>query len=902
METVESIFLVLAYVAAVGFLISGMDDLFFDSQFLVYLWRHRRQPHLTLNQLKLEPEQWIAVFVPAWHEGGVVNKMAEYAARVLWYERYDIFIGVYPNDPHTNECVDAICAANPRIHKVRVPHDGPTNKADCLNWIYRAMRLNEVPGTREYKLIAIHDAEDVLHPLVLKVYNYAVPRHYDMAQLPVFALELPILKHWAGNTYVDDFSELHTKDLFARQAMGGVVPSAGVGTAFARAALDRLAAENNGDPFRVGNVTEDYEVGIRIKRAGFRTGVVSVPVERAVRRKRPDGTPAAPETVTEIVATREAFPATFRAAVRQRTRWILGISFQTWEQTGWAGTLPVRYTLLRDRRAPLTHVINMIGYVVLVWVVCQWLFRLTPWAADFYLRPLFVPDSLLWKITIIDTCLLGFRAVQKFVSVLHIYNWRQALCSIPRVAVGNLINFIATVRAAALYAGHKLLGRPIVWHKTAHSFPGEAELAEYTKTIEDLLVEAGLVTREQIAQALQLEPSGSAPLRLLRLGLLGERHFTEIWARHSGLPERFVDPAEVPGTLLRRFPETRSLELEALPVAQKAEHVLVAFREPPGEALVSNLERQFGKPVEAVLARPANIAFARDHAYARLVLAPSRLEACLTRFHQAANASADAYLEALRSRHTSRQSLPDVLVDKGLMSEPQARRLWGECLDCFPCDSAEFALCAELYREIGPPFWWLHRMLPITWGTIATAAPLHPLLVEWLARKMGAQVEFVAELPGKFDLAARNLGVEVDPDQLLLDRLVARGALPREQMPRLQSMRSLITDAVRQWLVLQRLVTEEQVHEAFLDICRLPAAGQWRAEEVRRLAPVLPPGFTEENGCYLLEESPAGLRVGLAQLPSASALRKLHDRLSGYALFFQALSYEEVKALRALWR
>jgi hypothetical protein len=167
---------------------------------------------------------------------------------------------------------------------------------------------------------------------------------------------------------------------------------------------------------------------------------------------------------------------------------------------------------------------------------------------------------------------------------------------------------------------------------------------------------------------------------------------------------------------------------------------------------------------------------------------------------------------------------------------------------------------------------------------------------------MGAQVEFVAELPGKFDLAARNLGVEVDPDQLLLDRLVARGALPREQMPRLQSMRSLITDAVRQWLVLQRLVTEEQVHEAFLDICRLPAAGQWRAEEVRRLAPVLPPGFTEENGCYLLEESPAGLRVGLAQLPSASALRKLHDRLSGYALFFQALSYEEVKALRALWR
>ena len=38
MEIVEQIFFVLAAVAAIGFLVSGLDDLFFDSQFLVYLW------------------------------------------------------------------------------------------------------------------------------------------------------------------------------------------------------------------------------------------------------------------------------------------------------------------------------------------------------------------------------------------------------------------------------------------------------------------------------------------------------------------------------------------------------------------------------------------------------------------------------------------------------------------------------------------------------------------------------------------------------------------------------------------------------------------------------------------------------------------------------------------------
>jgi len=169
MEILEHIFVALAYVAVIGFLINGLDDLFFDVGFLHFLWRSRKDRHLTLQDLKLVPEQWIALFVPAWQEGGGVNKMAEYASRICIYERYDIFIGVYPNDPETIQCVDKLSAVNSRIHKVVVPHAGPTSKADCLNWIYKAMRLNEVPGVREYKVIALHDAEDVLHPLVLKV-------------------------------------------------------------------------------------------------------------------------------------------------------------------------------------------------------------------------------------------------------------------------------------------------------------------------------------------------------------------------------------------------------------------------------------------------------------------------------------------------------------------------------------------------------------------------------------------------------------------------------------------------------------------------------------------------------------------------------------------------------------
>ena len=57
MDFVENIFLALAYFAVIGFLISGLDDFFFDSQFLVFLFRNRKQPHITLKELKLAPEQ-----------------------------------------------------------------------------------------------------------------------------------------------------------------------------------------------------------------------------------------------------------------------------------------------------------------------------------------------------------------------------------------------------------------------------------------------------------------------------------------------------------------------------------------------------------------------------------------------------------------------------------------------------------------------------------------------------------------------------------------------------------------------------------------------------------------------------------------------------------------------------
>jgi adsorption protein B len=897
MEIIEQCFLVLAYIAVIGFLISGLDDLFFDSHFLLYLFRNRGKRPVTLSQLKGAPEQWTAVFVPAWREGGIVNRMAEYAARVLLYEKYDIFVGVYPNDPETVACLDRVRVTHPRIHKVVVPHYGPTSKADCLNWIYRAMRLNEAPGVREYKLIALHDAEDVLHPLVLKVYNYFVPRLYDMGQVPVFALEHPVWKYWTANTYIDDFSELHTKDLFVRESLGGVVPSAGVGTCFTRDSIDMLAAENGGDPFRIGNLTEDYEVGIRIKRAGLRTGVINVPVERIVRPHKPGGMFGPPRTVTEIVAVREAFPSTFCAAVRQRTRWILGISFQTWEQTGWAGTAAMRYTLLRDRRAPLTHLLNMAGYLTLGFVVFQWLFGYSPWAERFYLRPLFTADSIFWKIVIVDTWLLAYRALQKFISVKCVYNLKQACFSIPRVVLSNFINFIATIRALYLYLTSKLFHHPIVWHKTAHVFPGEAELREYAKTIEDLLVEQGLVTREQIFEALKTESGGSAPLCLLRLGLLDEEQFTGIWARHSGLPVRRLHPALLPLPILRRFPEAHSKQCQALPLEITNAHLVIAFREPPAPIQLRQLTRQLGQPVQPVLTWPSSLDYARDRAYPNLVLPLSPLHNWIDRLRQAAGLPAPAIEECLADQQRTRKNLADILVDRGRLQESQARQLWAQQLGLPPASAPSPILDQVTLDAAGPAFWWLHRLVPLAGNAILIAAPLQPRLGSWLAGRLGRTPVFQAELPSRLESIARHLKAWVDPDQALLECLVHQGVLPAAEMPNLRARLGLLTDPVHRWLLLEKRATEKQLHQAFLDLGGLLAAEPWRADMVRQLAPALPPGFSTEHGCYCLDYQ-NGVRLGLAQWPSRQVWRTIHERLEGHPLWFQPLTLEEAQVLR----
>src|SRR5687768_13113172 len=124
----------LAVTLAILILISSLDDLFIDISYWVRrMWRavtvYRAHDRLDSRALHTRPEQPLAIMVPAWHETGVIGKMAELAATTLDYENYHIFVGTYPNDLDTQSDVDQVCAQFRNVHKVVCARPGPTSKA-----------------------------------------------------------------------------------------------------------------------------------------------------------------------------------------------------------------------------------------------------------------------------------------------------------------------------------------------------------------------------------------------------------------------------------------------------------------------------------------------------------------------------------------------------------------------------------------------------------------------------------------------------------------------------------------------------------------------------------------------------------------------------------------------------
>ena len=444
----------LALFAAAGFLLFAIDDLAVD---LIYFgrraWRaitvYSRYPRAFAGSIRmLWKPRFIAVFVPAWDESAVIAVMLKATLHRFSHPDYRIFVGYYRNDPATAAAIASV--ADDRIQAVRVDADGPTTKADCLNHLYEALVAFEAETGRRPVAVVLHDAEDLVHPLELTLFDQLIDRA-ALIQLPVVPLVDPASR-WISGHYCDEFAESHGKELVVREAVGASIPMAGVGCAIERGALARLAANEGGNPFIAASMTEDYEMGLRLGALGLKTMFVRIP--------------AVPGSGS-VVASRGHFPSSLDAAVRQKARWIGGIAFAGWDRLGWRGGLGERWMRMRDRRGPLAGLLMIAGYgAALLWLqigIAQALGA----PVELVLSP------ALATLLTINAVLLGWRILMRAGFVTATYGLKQGLLSVPRLLVGNIIAILAVWRALGIHAD----GGPRRWDKTRHIFPAEENAA-----------------------------------------------------------------------------------------------------------------------------------------------------------------------------------------------------------------------------------------------------------------------------------------------------------------------------------------------------------------------------------------------------------------------------------------
>lgn len=458
------------FVFSVAIILYSLDDVFVDVAYWIMRFsgtfqaEESRFSEMTRLQGPLRP---LAVMVPAWREEAVIYEMlktnAVHSATTVF------FVGAYPNDQATQQEALRAAAERPQnIHLVVVPHNGPTTKADCLNAIIAEIGEYEKASNIKFEGYVLHDAEDVIHPLESALFSGLVAQ-FDFIQIPVYSFSRSLLQMTAG-TYMDEFAEFHNKDLLVRQRLTGVVPCAGVAACFSRRAIEALKSRRRGEVFDPIALTEDYDVAFAINALGLKSAFIlnkapyTLDIPRGSDELQRIERPLA-------IAARENFPSDYRAAYRQRARWLLGIGFQGSSKLGWGTTLFEKIFFLRDRKGILSGIIAVIAYFLVFNAVA--IIILGKLSEEWLIAGYAMLNPTLKLLFLINMILLVNRLAQRMIFTTSIYGLGQGLMAAPRIVFSNFINFSAALRALYIFIWrHKMRRAPLSWDKTSHTFPG----------------------------------------------------------------------------------------------------------------------------------------------------------------------------------------------------------------------------------------------------------------------------------------------------------------------------------------------------------------------------------------------------------------------------------------------
>ena len=281
-----------------------------------------------LEPLKLDDDELpeFTILVPLFREMSVVGQILESMAAIDYpADRLDVKIVLEENDRETVDYVRD-CALPGHFEVIVVPACKPQTKPKALNYALHFARGD---------LIAIYDAEDVPDPRQLRLAAGVFAKAPDdlacvQARLDFFNAG----DNWLTRQFAIEYAVLFRRLLPVLASLSLPLPLGGTSNHFRADILRKVGAW---DPH---NVTEDADLGLRLARMGYRTGVIDS-------------------------ETSEEANCALGNWMQQRARWLKGW-MQTWlvhmrqpgrlfRELGWAGFLATQAWLAGLIFSSLTH-------------------------------------------------------------------------------------------------------------------------------------------------------------------------------------------------------------------------------------------------------------------------------------------------------------------------------------------------------------------------------------------------------------------------------------------------------------------------------------------------------------------------------------------------------------------
>ena len=385
----------------------------------------RRRARLEWPPSAADPDWLLPVYtvlVPLVREANVLPDLVR-SLRALDYPaaKLEIFLVLEATDGETQAAVLALELPG-NFRTLVVPDQGPHTKPKALNYALQLARG---------EFVVVYDAEDRPQPDQLRrawdVFRHAPPELGCLqAQLNIYNPR----QSWLTRQFTIEYSALFDAILPALEQLRLPVPLGGTSNHFPRATLIGVGAW---DPY---NVTEDADLGIRLARQGYHTGVLGS-------------------------TTWEEAPPVFGIWIKQRTRWLKG-----WMQTYLVHTRDLG-RLNRDLgwRAAIGFHVLMGGLIVSALVhPLFYALLLGHWLEGGLLAPAeTLAGQVVWTIVWVN---LGIcYAVSILVGVLSV--WRRGR---PRLAMYALLTpvYWLLISVAAYRAVWQLVRNPYLWEKTEH--------------------------------------------------------------------------------------------------------------------------------------------------------------------------------------------------------------------------------------------------------------------------------------------------------------------------------------------------------------------------------------------------------------------------------------------------